>query len=46
MVTDDPNTGEIVLYDEYSSAIKESQFISAVRVVTGHMLGRFKNLSE
>jgi hypothetical protein len=28
--------------DEYASAIKQSQFISGMRVVTGHMLGRFK----
>ena len=28
--------------EEYSSAIETSEFISGIRVVTGHMLGRFK----
>ena len=32
----------IVDSHEYASGIKQSQFISDVRVVTGHMLGRFK----
>jgi len=29
--------------EEYAFAIKHSQFISGLRVVTGHMLGRFKD---
>jgi len=27
--------------EDYSSAVKASQFVSGIRVVTGHMLGRF-----
>jgi hypothetical protein len=29
---------------DYSSAVKKSQFIDGLRIVTGHEMGRFKNV--